>query len=122
MANVLEFFPELRGDEQVYIAGLIKDMNEEQIRQFSIAYRSRRKDPQMILLLAAIGLLGIAGVHRFVLEQVGMGILYFLTGGICLIGTIVDMINFNKLAFEYNQVQANQILSMMNMHSQIFPS
>ena len=117
MANVLELFPELVGDEQIYIAGLIKDMNDDQARQFAMAYRSRRKDPQMVLLLAAIGLLGVAGVHRFVLEQVGMGILYFLTGGICLIGTIVDMINYKKLAFEYNQVQANQIASMMNTYS-----
>lgn len=115
MANVLDYFPELTGDEQVYIAGLIKDMNDDQARQFSMAYRARRKDPQMILLLAAIGLLGVAGVHRFVIEQVGMGILYFLTGGICLIGTIVDMINYKKLSFEYNQVQANQIISMINM-------
>lgn len=117
MANVLEILPELTGDEQVYIAGLIKEMDDERARQFAIAYRARRKDPQLILLLAAIGLLGVAGVHRFVLEQVGMGILYFLTGGICLVGTIVDMVNHKKLAFEYNQNQANQIASMMNSYA-----
>lgn len=116
MANVLELFPDLTGDEQIYIAGLIKEMDDDKARQFAIAYRARRKDPQMILLLAAVGLLGIAGVHRFVLEQVGMGILYFLTGGICLIGTIVDMINFKKLAFEYNQKHAHEIISMLNIN------
>lgn len=115
MASVIELFPELTGDEQVYISGLIKDMDDDKARQFAMAYRSRRKEPQMILLLAAVGLLGVAGVHRFVLEQVGMGILYFLTGGICLIGTIVDMVNYKKLAFEYNQREANQIASMLGV-------
>jgi hypothetical protein len=39
-----------------------------------------------------------------------MGILYLLTGGLCLIGTIVDLINYKNLAFEYNQKVAQEIL------------
>ena len=60
-----------------------------------------------------VGFLGLAGVQRFVVDQIGMGILYLLTGGLCFIGTIIDMVNYKKLAFEYNMVQAQQIQSVI---------
>jgi len=47
------------------------------------------------------------------LNQVGMGILYFLTGGLCAIGTIVDLINHRKLCFEYNSIVAQQVSLMV---------
>lgn len=36
--------------------------------------------------------LGVFGVHRFYAGKVGMGILYFCTGGLCGIGAFVDFI------------------------------
>jgi TM2 domain-containing membrane protein YozV len=112
MANIMQFLPELEGDEMMYVAGMVKDMTDTQAAQFASAYRSRRKDPQTILLLTLLGFIGIAGVQRFILDQIGMGILYLFTGGICLIGTIVDLVSYKRLAFEYNQKHAQQ-LSMM---------
>ncbi len=113
MANVLDLLPELIGEEQAYVAGIIRDMDEDKARQFANAYRARRREPQTILLLALVGFLGLAGVQRFVVDQIGMGILYLLTGGLCLIGTIIDMINYKKIAFEYNIVQAQQIMAVI---------
>ena len=113
MANVLLILPEIIGDEQMLISGLLKDMDEETARQFANVYRVRRKDPQTILLLTLVGFLGVAGIQRFFVDQIGMGILYVLTGGICLIGTIVDLINYKKIAFDYNQQQAQQIWAML---------
>jgi len=113
MANILELLPELLGEEQAFISGLIKDMEDDKARQFAIAYRTRRRDPQTILLLTLVGFLGIAGIQRFIVDQVGMGILYLLTGGICLIGTIVDLVNYKSIAFEYNMKQAQQIVAMV---------
>ena len=69
--------------------------------------------PISILIFAVIGLLGIAGIQRFVVDQIGMGLLYFFTGGLCLIGTIIDIVNHKKLAFEYNSTQAQQIAELM---------
>ncbi len=109
MPNVLQLMPSLEGEEMAYVQELIKDLNDQQAQQFAMIYMSRRKDPSNILIFALIGLLGIAGIHRFVLNQVGMGILYFLTGGLCAIGTIIDMVNHKKLAFEYNSKQAQQV-------------
>ncbi len=113
MANILDLLPELMGEEQAYVAGIIREMDDEKARQFANAYRSRRREPQTILLLALIGFLGLAGVQRFVVDQIGMGILYVLTGGLCFIGTIIDMINYKKIAFEYNMVQAQQIMAII---------
>lgn len=113
MANILELLPEIIGEEQMFISGLIKEMDDDKARQFAVAYRTRRRDPQTILLLTLVGFLGIAGIQRFIVDQVGMGILYLLTGGICLIGTIIDLVNYKSIAFEYNMKQAQQIVAMV---------
>jgi TM2 domain-containing membrane protein YozV len=112
MANVLELLPEIMGEEQMYIGGLLKNMDDKQAVQFANVYRTRRKDPQTILLVTLVGFLGISGIQRFLTDQIGLGILYLLTGGICMIGTIIDLVNYKKIAFEYNQRQANQIAVM----------
>ena len=114
MPKILQLMPELMGEEQIFINNLIKDMNDEQAMQFANVYRVRRKDPQTILLLTLVGFLGIAGIQRFIVDQIGLGIVYLLTGGICLIGTIIDLVNYKRIAFEYNQQQAQQIAAILN--------
>lgn len=118
MANILQLMPSLEGEEMAFVQELIKDMSDKQAQEFAIAYMARRKDPNNILIFAIIGLLGIAGIQRFVLGQVGMGLLYFFTGGLCLIGTIIDIVNHKKLSFEYNSKQAQQVASMLANLSQ----
>jgi len=113
MARIIDVLPEVTGEEMVYIQNLLKDLDDEKARSFASVYRSRRRDPQMILILTIIGFLGFAGIHRMVLNQIGMGILYFFTGGLCFIGTIVDLVNYQKLAFEYNQKVANEVAVMV---------
>lgn len=113
MANVYELMPEIMGEEQIYISSLIKNFDDHQAQQFANIYRARRRDPQTILLVTLVGFLGIAGIQRFLTDQIGLGILYLLTGGICLIGTIIDLVNYKRIAFEYNQKQATQIVFML---------
>ncbi|MBI2390235.1 MAG: NINE protein [Deltaproteobacteria bacterium] len=58
---------------------------------------ARKKDTALIL--AAAGLfLGICGMQKFYLRQPGMGILYFLTGGLCAIGQIIDIIQLATMS------------------------
>jgi TM2 domain-containing membrane protein YozV len=113
MANVYELMPEIMGEEQMYISSIIKNLDDQKAQSFANIYRSRRKDPQVILLVTLVGFLGIAGIQRFLTDQIGLGILYLLTGGICMIGTIIDLVNYKKIAFEYNQKQAAQIMMML---------
>ena len=113
MADLFQILPELQGDEMLYVSGLLKNVDDDTARKFAAVYRARRKDPQTILLLSLIGFLGVAGIHRFFLEQIGMGLLYLFTAGICLIGTIIDVINYKGLAFEYNQKKAQEVFYML---------
>ena len=113
MSNVLDFVPEAVGDEALYLNKLFSEMSEEKIAKFANVYRARRKDPQTIMILCLLGFFIVAGVHRYVLNQVGMGILYTLTGGLCLIGTIVDLVNYKDMTFQYNRGVAQEITSMI---------
>ncbi len=113
MADMIDYLPELEGDEAAYISKLLSSMDEEKADRFSRVYRARRKEPQIVLFTALVGFFGLAGVHRFLIGQVGMGLLYLLTGGLCLIGTIVDIINYKNLAFEYNRGVAQDVISLL---------
>ncbi len=117
MANILQLMPMLEGEELVYIQGVIKDMTDNQAQQFANIYNVRRKDPQTILLVTLIGFLGVAGVQRFLTNQIGLGLLYLFTGGLCVIGTIVDLVNYRKIAFEYNYDVAQQIAAIIKSSS-----
>jgi TM2 domain-containing membrane protein YozV len=109
----MQFMPDIEGNEMVLIQNFVKDWTDEQTQQFVNVYRARRKDPQTVLIMTLIGLVGVAGIQRFYTDQIGMGILYFFTGGLCVIGTIVDLVNYKNLAFQYNQNVAMQVSMMM---------
>lgn len=47
-------------------------------------------------------LLGPVGVHKFFLGKIGMGILYLFTGGIFLIGWIIDLFTLPSQVRAYN--------------------
>ena len=47
---------------------------------------------KMTILIVAI-LLGGLGVHRFMTGHTGRGVLMLLTGGLCWIGTLMDIIS-----------------------------
>ncbi len=80
---------------------------------FISMYSSKRKTTETILICTILGFVVVAGVQRFVLGQIGMGILYFFTGGLCLVGTIVDLINHKQMTFEFNQQQALETMAMV---------
>jgi len=104
MTKIYEMMPDLQGEEMAFLQSLTNDYNEEKLRNFS-----RRKDPQLILLLTLLGFIGFAGVHRFILNQIGMAILCFYTAGLCLIATILDLLNYKCPAFNSNGHVATEI-------------
>ena len=117
MPNIMQLLPELDGEDMMYVQSLLKDVSDQQATQFAMMYRSRRRDAQTILLVTIVGFLGFAGIQRFMTDQIGMGVLYFFTAGLCFIGTIVDLINYKKIAFEYNQQQAQQLATMLKANA-----
>ena len=118
MVNILQLMPYLEGDEMIFVGEMIKGFDESQTQQFAASYSSRRKDPTTLMILTLLGLLGIAGVQRFIIGQIGMGILYFFTAGLCFIGTIIDLVNYRKLAFEYNTNEARQVANLVRNFTQ----
>lgn len=94
-------------EERLLLEGLLKDHSEDEKVKFLTQYAIKRKDPLHILLLTLIGLFGVAGIQRFVMDDILLGILYLLTGGFCVIGTIIDAVRYQKLALDYNTRMAN---------------
>ena len=109
MPDILQVFPEAEGQEQLFLSGLISDMTDNQAQTFAIAYRAQRKDPTTFLILTVIGLVIIAGIGRFYNGNIGLGILYLLTFGLCWIGTLIDLFTFKTIVFQANSVKAQQI-------------
>lgn len=113
MSKIIRYLPELQDDEQLHVAGIFHDMTEEQAEQFARVYRQRRKDANITLVTALLGFLVVAGVHRFYLGQIGLGILYLFTGGLCLVGTIVDLVKYRELTYRYNEKQAIEVAALV---------
>ena len=109
MANIMNLLPELEGEELTSVSALAKGLSDDQVSTFAVSYRAQRKDPNTVLLLTILGFIVVAGVHRFYLNQMGMGLLFLFTAGLCLIGTIIDVINHKRLTTEYNLKVANEI-------------
>ncbi len=102
-------------EELIQVDAMTQGFTDSQLEQFVLIYRSKRKDEQTILLCCLLGLVFFAGIHRFLMGQIGMGILYLFTGGLCLIGTIVDAVNHKQLALEHNQKMIGETIAIMNM-------
>lgn len=107
--------PGITPQEYSYLQTATNGLDEQQVRTFLMIYSGKRKNPSDMLLFCVIGLFLVPGLQRFIVNQIGMGILYLLTGGLCLIGSIVDIINHKSLAFEHNQRMVFESLQMVRM-------
>ncbi len=97
MNRIYEFLPELTGEEFHYVQQATTNLTDDEFRIFANIYKARRRDPQMVLILSLVGLLLLPGLQRFYTDQIGMGILFLFTLGLCFIGSIIDLVNYKKL-------------------------
>jgi len=103
--------PEEIGFLQQATAGL----NESQNKYFFMVYSGKRKSPQDMLIFCLLGAFVLPGLQRFIVGQIGMGILYLFTAGLCFIGSIVDLVNHKSLALEYNKKVAYESFQIAKM-------
>lgn len=108
--DLIHLFPEADVMELTSLGNHLDFLDEDQFHLFTTIYRAKRKDPQTILILCIAGFLGFNGLHRMVMDQLGLGIVYFLTGGLCLIGTIIDLINYKTITLKYNEKMMDETL------------
>lgn len=106
--------PGISPQELSYLQSATTGFSEQQLRGFLMIYGGKRRNPDDMLLYSILGFF-VPGLARFLVNQVGMGILYFFTYGLCAIGTIIDLINHKSLAFEYNQRMVFESLQMVKM-------
>ncbi|MGE7773295.1 MULTISPECIES: TM2 domain-containing protein [Chitinophaga] len=106
--------PGIDQEEMIWLEELTKKFDPETRKKFLFLYQSRRKDPQTILLTCLVGLIGPNGIHRFLLDQILLGILFVVTFGFCLIGTIIDAVNYRKLTWEYNKQVSLEVAAMLS--------
>ncbi len=100
--NINTLFPNAELLEIETLKNRMNSMTSDEKKKFIILYQSKRKDPQTILITTLLGLVVVAGIQRFILGQIGMGILYLFTFGFCWIGTIIDLVNYKKMTWDHN--------------------
>ncbi|MGF1925695.1 MAG: TM2 domain-containing protein [Bacteroidia bacterium] len=107
--------PGITPQEYSYLQTATNGLSEQQLRTFLMIYSGKRKNPSDVLIFCIIGLFLLPGLQRFIIGQIGMGILYLFTIGLCFIGSIVDIVNHKELAFEHNQRMVFESLQMVRM-------
>lgn len=105
--------PGVDHEEMIWLEELTRKYDPATRQRFLLLYQGRRKDPQTVLITCLLGFVCVSGIHRFILDQILMGILYLFTAGFCFIGTIVDAINYRKLTWEHNKKVSMEIAGMM---------
>ena len=97
-----KYFP---AEKIMYIKEKLSAMDESKLMMLQTI---ELKDPTTILLVS--NFLGSLGIDRFMLGDIGMGILKLLTCGVCGILTIIDWFTVSKKTKELN---FNNIMTML---------
>lgn len=107
--------PNASAEEITMVEQYTASLTDDRFERFLTFYRSKRKDPQLGMILGVVSMAtGIHGISRFYYGNIGMGILYFFTAGLCMIGTIIDLVNNGKMALECNQQAMNECIQMVS--------
>ncbi|WP_455035771.1 TM2 domain-containing protein [Leptotrichia massiliensis] len=93
MANA-KFFPE---DSIIELRARLSRLSQN---QFNAIQGIQLKDPMIMLLLSFF--LGSWGIDRFLLKEIGLGIIKLLTAGGCGIWTIIDWFLVMNRTREFN--------------------
>lgn len=110
-------FPGISAEEINLLQQGTAELTDDQKKYFYMAYSTKRKSEQDMLIFCLVGTFLVPGLQRFIVGQIGMGILYLFTVGLCFIGSIVDLINHKKLAMEYNRKMAYDSFSLAKLSS-----
>ena len=113
--NHYNAFAGITPEEMSYLQQATVGLTDTQQRNFMGLYSGKRKSPQDVLIFTLLGFVLIAGIQRFIVGQIAMGIFFLLTGGFCGIGTIVDLINHKILANDYNKDMIYESVQIVKM-------
>ena len=86
---------------------MIEDLTDQQIMLFTSQYESVKKDRGTVLILSV--LLGTLGIDRFMIGDIGMGMLKLFTFGLCGILWLIDIFTIRGKVDDLNRKNANEI-------------
>ncbi|MGB1242131.1 MAG: TM2 domain-containing protein [Chitinophagales bacterium] len=109
MKTLMKQFPDIQTDELGYVEQLVRNFDQEEMELFTERYKKQRYSPKFILFMNLIAFLGIAGIQRFLLGEVKMGLVYAFTWGFLGIGIVYDFINHKRMTLEYNEKIAFEV-------------
>ena len=109
--------PGISPEELGFLQQGTAELSESQQKYFFMIYSGKRKSPQDMLIFCIVGMFLVPGLQRFMVGQIGMGILFLFTAGLCIIGSIVDLVNHKTLAMEYNRKMAFESFQIAKMSS-----
>ncbi len=87
----------LPAEKIVFIKQKLLETDES---KFNLISAVEFKDPTTLLLVSIF--VGVLGIDRFMLGEIGMEVLKLLTGGVCGVLAIVDWFTIQKKARELN--------------------
>jgi TM2 domain-containing membrane protein YozV len=90
---------------------LTQGMTDQQQFLFQTQFAAVRKDRVMIFLVSFF--LGALGIDRFLLGDVGLGLLKLLTAGVLGIFWFIDLFLIMGRTDDYNRAKAYQIASFI---------
>jgi TM2 domain-containing membrane protein YozV len=95
---------------------LMQGMTEQQQFLFQAQFNSAKRD--RILMLVVSFFLGALGIDRFLLGDIGLGLLKLLTGGVLGIFWFIDLFLIMGRTDEYNRRKAREIAMAIKMSGQ----
>ncbi|MGN6180629.1 MAG: NINE protein [Mucilaginibacter sp.] len=114
--NIYMQLPGITVEEINFLKQTTADLNETQQQQFFRMYSEKRKSPQDMLIYCIIAIV-IPGFQRFMIGQIGWAVLYFFTGGLFFVMTIMDLVNYQKLVLDFDQKMAYESYRLVKMSS-----
>ncbi|WP_295802113.1 TM2 domain-containing protein [Mucilaginibacter sp.] len=115
--NSYAAFPGITMDEYSFIHHASAGLTQNQMTTFMAVYTSRRKNPTDILVGTLFGFMGLAGIQRFMTNQILLGLLFLVTGGFLGIGTLIDAFSYKSIANDYNRLLAYDCYHIAKMNN-----
>jgi TctA family transporter len=115
--NSYTVFAGMTMDEYSFLHHASAGLTQNQMQTFMAVYNSRRKNANDILLATILGFLGVAGIQRFMTNNIILGLLYLFTGGFLGIGTLIDLFTYKSIANDYNRHLAYDCYQIAKMNN-----
>jgi TM2 domain-containing membrane protein YozV len=103
-------------EQQQLTAGL----TQEQKNYFQARYAAESKDRTTLLIVSIF--LGKLGVDRFMMDDVGMGLLKLFTLGCCGVLWIIDICTITDRVDAYNRRKAAEIIAALHQAQAVPPA